>query len=237
MKRIKTIEAINTFLAQFIDSYIICDIRKLININEKHQTSYPYLALAFSGIDFFGTLEKGVKEKVRVRFTWFISEWMGMITPLYRKKYLSNLIYNSGRNGIFHNAVLKNSFNVSSYLYPKSAHLHFLNKSNLVFLHSIQFAEDFLKAQERYRKHILQSNDNAYIQRLGNNLSEMIQMNSSENASFTRQLISELRLQRRVLLEDRYAQDFNTKTTLSTTTTSGPFTTTMTVPATDEDES
>ena len=104
-------------------------------------------------------------------------------------------------------------------------------------MHSIRFAEDFLKAQEMYRKHISQSNDNAYIQRIGNNLSEMIQMNSSENASFTHQLISELRLQRRVLLEDRCAQEFNTKTTLSTTTTNGPFTTTMTVPATYEDES
>ena len=237
MKRITTVEDINMFLAKFIDSYIISDIRKLININEKHQTSYPYLALAFSGIDFFGALEKGVKKKVGARFTWFISEWMGRITPLYRENYLADLIYDSCRNGILHNAVLKNSFNISSYLYPRSVHLHLLSESNLVFFHSIQFAEDFLKAQDRYRKHISQSNDNAYIQRLCTNLSDMIQMNSSENTNNTDQLILGLRLQGRVLLKDKYSQEFTTKTTLSTTTTSKPCTTTMTVPPTYEDES
>lgn len=235
MKRMTTVEDINMFLARFIDSYIISDIRKLININEKHQTSYPYLALAFTGIDFFGVLEKGVKERVGIRFTWFISEWMGMITPLYRENYLANLIYDSCRNGILHNAVLKNSFNISSYLYPRSAHLHLFSESNLVFFHSIQFAEDFLKAQDRYRKHISQSND-SYIQRLCTNLSDMIQMNSSKNANDTHQLISGLKLQGRVLPEDKYAQEFTTKTTLFTTAKSKPCTTTMTVPPTYEDE-
>ncbi len=235
MKHITTVEDINMFLVRFIDSYIISDIKKLININEKHQTSYAYLALAFSGIDFFGTLEKGVKkgvkDGVKIRFTWFIREWMGMITPLYRENYLATLIYNSCRNGILHNAVLKNSFNISSYLYPRSAHLHLLSESNLVFFHSIQFAEDFLKAQDRYRKHISQSNDNAYIQGLCKNLSEIIQKNSSENANYTRQLISGL------VLEDKYAQEFTTKATLSTMTPSKPCATTMTVPPTYEDES
>jgi len=237
MKHITTVEDINMFLARFIDSYIISDIRKLINIHGKHQTSYAYLALAYSGIDFFGALEKGVKAGVRIRSTWFINKWMGMITPLYRENYLANLIYDSCRNGILHNAVLKNSFNISSYLYPRSAHLHLLSESNLVFFHSIQFAEDFLKAQDRYRKHISQSNDNTYIQCLCNNLSNMIQTNSSKNANDTRQLISGLRLQRRVLLEDKYAQEFTTKTTLSSMTTSKPCATTMTVPPTYEDES
>ncbi len=91
MSKINTVKDIEEFLEKVIDSYIISDIRKLIEINEKHETSYPYLALAFSGIDLLGALEKGVKNvngsrknNVGERFQWFIKEWMGKVNPLYK---------------------------------------------------------------------------------------------------------------------------------------------------------
>ncbi|MDY6990905.1 MAG: hypothetical protein SWQ30_22925, partial [Thermodesulfobacteriota bacterium] len=143
MQCIKPRNDINRFLGRVIDSHIISDLKTLVQINDAHRTSYPYLALVFGAIDFFGLLEKGLKKKVGIRFRWFINEWMGKTNPLYAENYLANLIYKSCRNGILHNAVLKNSFNISSYLYSKSKHLHLLTKSNLIFFHTIQFTEDF----------------------------------------------------------------------------------------------
>ena len=218
MKGIKTVDDLNNFFVRAIDSYIISDLKKLIQINNMHQTSYPYLALVFSGIDFYGVLEKGVNEKVGIRFRWFIKEWIGKINQFYKEDYLAKLIYNSCRNGILHNAVLKNSFNISSYLYPRSKHLHFHKESNLVFFHTIQFTEDFLSAQSLYREHINNSSDNSYILKLCNNLSEMIKKNSSENINDSQNLINILETQGRILVEDESIKDFSTRTTFSTTT-------------------
>ena len=233
MGDIETIDDLDSFLKKVIDSYIIDDLNKLSQINKIHQTSYPYLALVFSGIDFFGTLEKGVKEQVGTRFRWFINEWIGKINQLYKEDCLANLIYNSCRNGISHNAVLKNSFNISSYLYPNSKHLHFHKESNLIFFHTIQFAEDFREAQERYRDHIINSSDKLYILKLCNNLSEMINNNLSENNNDTKKLIDILKSKGRILLEDDIEKDVSSKTSISsitTTTTSTNHKTTMTIP-------
>ena len=56
MRNIKNADDIEKFLIRFIDTYIVADIHKLIQINEMHKTSYPYLALTFCGIDFFQLL-------------------------------------------------------------------------------------------------------------------------------------------------------------------------------------
>ena len=229
------VEDIEIFCKRFIDSYVVADIRKLIEINEMHKTSYPYLALAFSGVDFFGALEKGINAPTGERFRWFIKEWMGKVKPLYSNDYLTRLIYNSCRNGIFHNAILKNSFNVSSYLYPKTKHLHLLMDSGLIFFHSIQFAEDFLEAQNHYRTHILRSNDTEEIRRLSSNLSEMVEKNLSENVTDTQQLIRELKLKDHIVKEKMQPVNYNTNTTSSTTTTVESSRITMTVPPSSEE--
>jgi hypothetical protein len=232
MDDIKTINDLNEFLVKFIDSYIINDLKKLMQINSMHQTSYPYLALVFSGIDFYGALEKGVTEEVGKRFRWFIKEWIARINQFYKEDYLVNLIYDSCRNGILHNAVLKNSFNLSSYLYPKSKHLHVHKESDLVFFHAIQFTEDFLSAQDLYREYINSSMDKSYISKLCNNLSEMIKKNLSKNINDSQKLIKTLKAQGLIFVDDESKKDFSTITT-PVTTASIPIQnqkTTMTVP-------
>ena len=195
MSKINNVKDIEKFLEDVIDSYIISDINKLIEINEKHETSYPYLALAFSGIDFFGTLEKGIKNKdgtnkknVGERFCWFIKEWMGKVNLLYKEECLARLIYNSCRNGILHNALLKNTFIISSFSIPKSEHLHLISK-NSVFLHSIQFAEDFIEAQKKYREYISSSTEKTYIDELCKNLNHLLDENKKANQSDTEKII------------------------------------------------
>lgn len=202
------IEYLNNYFVKFIDTYIIKDIKKLIKINDKHKTSYPYLALSFSGIDFFGQ-----------RFRWFIKKWMKETNPLYEKDNLAKLIYNSCRNGIFHNGVLKNTFNISSYLYPTSKHLHLITNSNLIFLHSIQFAYDFINAQKNYRENLNKSNDESYLKRLCNNLSIMIKENNEENKDESEQFIEELKENKKIFCETEYSIENNTTETQTNTVT------------------
>ena len=233
MRNIATIENIEEFLSRFIDSHIGADIRKLIQINKMHETSYPYLALAFSGVDFFGALEKGFeKGNVGKRFCWFIKEWMGEVNPLYKKDCVGKLIYYSCRNGILHNAILKNSFNVSSYLYPKCKHLHLLPDSRLIFFHSIQFAEDFLAAQKIYRKQISTSKDKEYIKGLCSNLNKMLQENRKENRTDTQKLIRELESMNRIVDEEIQPANQSTITTSSTSSVTTSSSTTHTAPPT-----
>lgn len=207
------------FFGRLIDSYIVNDILKLIQVNEMHQTSYPYLALAFSGIDFFGGLKNGFKRNnSRERSCWFIKEWMGKTNTLYSNEHLIRLIYNSCRNGIFHNAVLKNTFTVSSFLYPKSQHLHLIVEKGLIFFHSIQFAEDFLEAQKKYRKHISSSKDSKDIKRLYENLSEMVQENLNQNHTDMMELIRELKLNKQTMNQKIQPVKDNTVTNSFVTT-------------------
>lgn len=91
---------------------IIKDIELLKSKNNEFKFSYPYILLTCSCIDLFGGIEKGFSDPTgrgnsNERFTWFISEWMGKVNSLYKESSLAELIYDSWRCGIVHQATLK----------------------------------------------------------------------------------------------------------------------------------
>src|SRR3989338_8914210 len=99
---------------------IFKDIELLKARNQELKFSYPYILLVCSCIDLFGGIEQGFENtkgqsNTRERFTWFISEWMGKINPLYKEADLANLIYDNLRCGVVHQATLKRGFETSSF--------------------------------------------------------------------------------------------------------------------------
>ena len=179
MTKEKMLEKINGYLRDYIDKMIIKDIELIKDRNFEFKFSYPYLLLTCSGIDFFGGLEKGFERyNSGERFRWFVKYQMGRINTLYQEESLAQLIYNSWRSGTVHQATLKKGFETSSYKFFRKQHLHYMidkNNDNKIIIHSIQFADDFIKAQEKYRSDIQESfSDENYIKQLYNNLSSMI---------------------------------------------------------------
>lgn len=163
---------------------LIQDIDLLKANNDKFKFSYPYVLLTCSCIDLFGGIEKGFKEKPgnsRERFMWFITEWLGKVNPLYKKNSLAYLIYDSWRCGVVHQATLKKGFEASSYMYPRNKHLHYIKDNKRIFIHSIQFADDFIEAQKIYRKYVNNSAaNNSYIKSLYSHLLNMMEENKDK---------------------------------------------------------
>jgi len=100
---------------------------------------------------------------------------MGKINSLYKNADLAYLIYDSWRCCVVHQATLKKGFETSSYMYPREKHLNYITDNGRVFIHSLQFADDLIEAQKKYRKQI---NDNAgnttYVDLLYNHLLDMM---------------------------------------------------------------
>jgi len=183
------LQKLNNYFAKYIDGMIVKDIELLEVRNDEFRFSYPYIMLVCSCIDLFGGIEKDFKKpdgkgNSRDRFTWFVAEWMGKVNPLYGESSLAYLIYDSWRCGVMHQATLKKGFETSSYSYPRDKHLYYMEDNDRIFIHSLQFADDFIEAQKKYRRHI---NDNAadvaYIELLYRHLSNML----GEYKSITRQ--------------------------------------------------
>lgn len=174
---------------------LIKDIVLLKARSDELKFSYPYILLVCSCIDQFGGIEKDFTKpngegNSKERFTWFITEWMGKVNPLYKEKSLAYLIYDSCRCGIVHQATLKKGFETSSYMYPRNKHLHYIKDNERIFIHSLQFADDLIEAQKLYRKYI---NDNAtnvaYIESLYNHLLNMIGENKDTKKQYFDQFV------------------------------------------------
>lgn len=170
------LEKLNNYFDKYIDKMIIEDIEKMKARNDGLKFSYPYLLLVYSGIDTFGGIERGfARGNSSERFRCFVTEWMGKINPLYKEESLAYLIYDSWRCGVMHQATLKRGFETSSYKYDRSKHLHYMEDKDRVFIHSLQFADDFIKAQKKYREYINNSSSNiTYIDSLYDHLRDMI---------------------------------------------------------------
>jgi len=174
------LEKLNNYFSKYIDRMIIKDIELLKEKNDELKFSYPYILLVCSGIDLFGGIENGFSKpdgqgNSNQRFKWFINEWMGKRNNLYKEESLAHLIYDSWRCGLMHQATLKRGFETSSYMYPKNKHLHYIKDNDRVFIHSLQFAEDFIEAQKMYRQHINSNASNiVYIKFLYDHLLSMI---------------------------------------------------------------
>ena len=188
------LQALNNYFEKYIDGMLIKDIELLKVRNDELKFSYPYILLVCSCIDLFGGIEKDFTKpngegNSKERFTWFITEWMGKVNPLYKEESLANLIYDSWRCGIVHQATLKKGFETSSYMYPRDKHLHYITDKKRIFIHSLQFADDLIEAQKLYRKYINDSAKNIiYIESLYNHLMNMI----GENKDIERQYFDQL---------------------------------------------
>lgn len=125
-------------------------------------------------IDFCGGIEKGFSSGPSGRSKWFMDEWMGKTNILYKNELLKNLFYSAWRCGPMHQAIIKAGFETSSHTYPQTKHLHYIEDRNKIFLHSIEFANNTIKAKELYLRSIEQNSDNDYIDRLYSNLSDML---------------------------------------------------------------
>jgi len=153
------LKKLNIYFEKYIDSMIIKDIELIKAKNDEFEFSYPYILLVCSGIDLFGGIEKDFSRpdgrgNSQERFIWFVTEWMGKVEVKYKEQSLAYLIYESWRCGIVHQATLKKGFETSSYLYSKDKHLHYIKDKDKIFVHSLQFADDFIEAQKIYREHI-----------------------------------------------------------------------------------
>lgn len=127
--------------------------------------SFPYLFLSFAGIDFLGGLEHGFPERnsnSRKRSSWFISTWMAKVNPQYAEnkedetKSLGSYLYSFACSGLFHMACVQPSVVVYANETDRQLHLCYsLQNGTTVFLHAIQFAEDFLNACEQFTTDLL----------------------------------------------------------------------------------
>ena len=183
------LQKLNIYFEKYIDGMIIKDIELLKERNAVLKFSYPYILLTCSCIDLFGGIEKGFKDRPgnsRERFMWFITEWMGKVDPLYKRNNLAYLIYDSWRCGVVHQATLKKGFETSSFMYPPNKHLHYIKDKERIFIHSIQFADNFINAQKMYRNRINESATNiSYIDTLYGHLLNMIKEdNNKKNKCF-----------------------------------------------------
>lgn len=192
------LEKLNNYFDIYIDRMIVKDIELLKERNNDLRFSYPYILLVCSGIDFFGGIECGFlvrpKNNSSERFKWFVKEWMGRINNLYKEESLAYLIYDSWRCGVVHQATLKKGFETSSYMFPGNKHLHYIQDNERIFIHSLQFANDFIEAQKLYRQHIKDNISNpVYVESLYDHLLNMIRENKNNKEKNLKQFIEILK--------------------------------------------
>jgi len=215
-------EKIQKYLEKYFDQMIVEDLRLIKKEKHNFRFSYPYILLSCTGIDFLGGLEHGFNNNSSVRFQWFVREWMGKINPLYKEESLAYLIYDTWRSGISHQAGLKKGFESSSHMYSKDKHLHYIVDNNRIYIHALQFADDFIEAQQLYIENI---NDKAldaqYIDSLWTNLSNMINGTNTKRDIYFEELRSLLRLKNLVFSASSTTQTSSSTSTSSNTSPSG----------------
>ena len=165
---------IKDYLKIYFDEWLIIDIEnivKMIKVNNEKFTLPPIL-LVSAGIDFLGGLECGFSSNSGCRSRKFIKDWMGRFNNLYIVKGMSECIYSSVRCGSSHQATYKKGVVISSKNNRKN-HLHVNTSSELgdrIFIHALQFSEDFIKAQRIFRDEYISKN----IDKVYRNLKEMV---------------------------------------------------------------
>lgn len=175
MSNDEKLQYIRDYLEQYFDEMLITDIEK-IKANNLDFT-FPYVLLVSSGIDFLGGLTKGFeRNNSRERSRYFIEEWMGQVNKLYTDKRISDIIYGSVRCGASHQGMYKVEVESSSWLYPKEKHLHHMTDfhgRDRIFIHALQFADDFISAQKSYRDEYISQNIDPVHQNLNSILQVM----------------------------------------------------------------
>ena len=185
MTKQEELNFIKNYLEKYFDKWIINDIA-IIRKNDP-QFTIPYILLVSSGIDFLGMLEQGFKinkqGEVRERFCYFIENWMGNenINSLYKDKRMSKVIYKSARCGLSHQTIFKQEIGSLSNPHLQNKHLHCYKDSDgkdKIFIHALQFVDDFNKAQKLFREQYIEEN----INEVYNNLQNMLKEKNSDFA-------------------------------------------------------
>lgn len=151
---------VREYLEKYFDGMLLKDIEIL-----KEKTlpfTIPYIALVCMGIDFLGGLKDGFtsngKSNSGPRSRAFIKEWMVKVNEIYAYEGMPGLIYDSIRNGIMHQAIFKEAVESSNTEDARNNNL-FVRKDprgkEKVFIHALQFADDFIAAQTIFKKEYL----------------------------------------------------------------------------------
>lgn len=179
MSKSEKLRRVEQYLTKYFDKWLIEDIKKILN--QKLDFTFPYILLVSAGIDFLGGLIEGFQDNPgnsKFRSCIFIRDWMGKVNPLYAEIPMAELIYQSARCGASHRAMYKKGVESSSSLYPRNWHLY-VNSSDQdrIFIHALQFTEDFIKAQELFRNEFIKNNSEL----VHDNLNKMLQTDLPEN--------------------------------------------------------
>ena len=161
MNKEEKLAYIEDYLKKYFDEMLIEDIKMIKNAKPELFFTIPYNLLVSAGIDFLGGLKEGFGSSSPQRSRNFIEKWMGEVNPLYREENMSNLIYNCIRCGLSHQAMLKKGFESYSGPCYRGNHLHVrINPKGKkrIFIHALQFADDFIGAQKLFRKDYIKLN-------------------------------------------------------------------------------
>lgn len=192
---------IENYLKTYFDDMLLKDI-KIIRDNNLEFT-LPYILLVSAGIDFLGSLAKGFNSASSDRSRYFIKEWMGKINDLYNDERMNEIIYKSARCGSSHQAIYKKEIESSSWLYPRDKHLYHMvdkNGKDRVFIHALQFVDDFFCAQNLFRQLYIKFNYNSVHE----NLVDMIQEKKMSEFSI---LIEDLKSRGLTFDADKFIQN------------------------------
>ncbi len=163
---------IDQYLKKYFDAMLIKDLDILKR--EKLPFTLPFLHLVNAGIDFLGGLIEGFNSNSKQRSINFIETWMGEVNELYRFPKMSECIYKSVRCGLSHQAILKKSVESYKGVDLNGNHLHIrINPEGKekIFIHTLQYVDDFNKAQNKFRKDFFLEDQN--IHNAFNNLLEL----------------------------------------------------------------
>lgn len=171
MESSEKLNKIEIYLREYFDKWLIRDIEKITE--KKINFTIPYILLVSAGIDFLGGLVEGFKNNSKIRSCNFIKNWMGRINQLYKEPQMAELIYQSARCGASHGAMYKKGIESSFGLYSPSLHLHVDSSNNQdhIFIHALQFTQDFMRSQKLFREEFLKDN----IELAYDNLNKMLE--------------------------------------------------------------
>lgn len=176
MNQQQKLQDINKYLENYFEKYLIEDINRMRNKNLDF--TFPYILLVFAGIDFLGSLEKGIGQKRRnsgSRSKHFINKWMGRINSEYKIKEIQEILYRSARCGVTHSAIVYKEIVTSSNSDTYNQHLLLMEdgivkEKGRLYLHALQFVDDFRAAYKLFKEEYITDN----IEKVYNNKEQML---------------------------------------------------------------
>lgn len=153
---------VREYFRKYFEEMLLKDIRMLID--NPQPFTIPYIALVCMAIDFLGGLEHGfTSENGRPnsgpRSRAFIKNWLVRANEIYACEGMPGFIYDSVRNGVIHQAIFKEeaeSYSGAEDVLGKNLYVRKDPRGKeRIFIHPIQFVNDFIEAQKIFREEYL----------------------------------------------------------------------------------